>query len=341
MEPVCDGYQWPVHLDHRRALHRLEEGRWRAGNHQGNKRHAWETACTCCTQSPLLYYEEMCVWLIDPAQCTGVFVIQGSPGGGSDLAGGSVQSLPAHLTKEVVHRLGDVRSAVQLERVCRETRELVTSPDPDVWIDRRAGVLPAAAVDVNWLATSKSLLAVAIGCSRAVAVDWPAQATERSVCGSVIRKWSTRQPTLSPVYFHLCSTDYSQRVVVSIGGCPPAGDQALSSSRLSHGACPTAFCRYNGTVTDWKSFSMGTVLECCHCKTVLCSSGPKRLRPSSVTQHLSSQHEQQLLSADGALHKILSVSAGLAWRNIAECDSFAGFVAGKPARLSVSRELQH
>ena len=128
-----------------------------------------------------------------------------------------------HLTKEVVHRLGDVRSAVQLERVCRETRELVTSPD--VWIDRHAGVLPAAAVDVNWLGTSKSLLAVAIGCSRIVAVDWPVQATERSVCGSVIRKWSTRQPTLSPVYFRLCSTDYSQRVVISIGGCHPAGDR--------------------------------------------------------------------------------------------------------------------
>ncbi|OLP84293.1 Localization factor PodJL [Symbiodinium microadriaticum] len=90
---------------------------------------------------------------------------------------------------------------------------------------RHAGVLPAAAVDVNWLGTSKSLLAVAIGCSRIVAVDWPVQATERSVCGSVIRKWSTRQPTLSPVYFRLCSTDYSQRVVISIGGCHPAGDR--------------------------------------------------------------------------------------------------------------------
>ena len=48
------------------------------------------------------------------------------------------------------------------------------------------------------------------------------QATERS---SVIRKWSTRQHTLSPVYFRLCSTDYSQRVVISIGGCHPAGDR--------------------------------------------------------------------------------------------------------------------
>ena len=99
------------------------------------------------TQSPLLYYEEMAVWLIDPTQCTGAFVTQGSPGGGSDLAGGSLQGLPAHLSKEVVHGLGDLRSAVQLERVCRETRELVTSPD--VWIDRHAGVLPAAAVDAN------------------------------------------------------------------------------------------------------------------------------------------------------------------------------------------------
>ena len=147
MEPDCDGCQWPVRLDHRSALHRLEEGRRRVGINQSNKRHAWETACTYRTQSPLLYYEEMAVWLIDPTQRTGVFVTQGSPGGGSDLAGGSLQGLPAHLSKEVVHGLGDLRSAVQLERVCRETRELVTSPD--VWIDRHAGVLPAAAVDAN------------------------------------------------------------------------------------------------------------------------------------------------------------------------------------------------
>ena len=190
---------------------------------QSNKRHAWETACTYRTQSPLLYYEEMAVWLIDPTQCAGVFVIQGSPGGGSDLAGGSLQGLPAHLSKEVVHGLGDLRSAVQLERVCRETRELVTSPD--VWIGRHAGVLPAAAVDANWLGDGKSLLAAAIGGSRIVAVDWPVQATEKCVCCSVTRKWSMRQPTLSPVYFRLGSTDQPQRVVISIGGCSPAGDR--------------------------------------------------------------------------------------------------------------------
>ena len=34
-----------------------------------------------------------------------------------------------------------------------------------------------------------------------------------------------RQPTLSPVYFRLGSTDQPQRVVVSIGGCSPAGDR--------------------------------------------------------------------------------------------------------------------
>ena len=56
-------------------------------------------------------------------------------------------------------------------------------------------------------------------------MDWPIRESCRTVRGSTIRKWESRQPALGPVHFQLSGTDSVQRLVISVGSSDPAGDR--------------------------------------------------------------------------------------------------------------------
>ena len=221
----------------------------------GNRRHTWENAALSEASTPVKWSLYRLRWMINPALCDGIFQIDQVRGScratqcdrSQDCVGGSLADVPAHVIKDIVRSIGDLWSVVQAERVCREARNTVT--DASVWAGQHVGIIPAKAMQANWLTESQCRLARAFAASLVVSAEWPFRTMLKVVCGSALRSWRSRGTVACPIYIELSAEDAISRCVISIA------NSREDAGLLSPGA--RCWCQLNNPCDDLMRLELG------------------------------------------------------------------------------------